>query len=1038
MAKMNSLLELDGLSTTSKTRKHEMPTPSRLNQSSESPLSSPLLSTTSSAEVENCEGDALFARHEEDLMRIVEWSPKGRYGRYDDRLGTGASKAVYLAVDINSGRHVAWNSIDVRSLTPDEQRRVRDENFIGKELSHKNLLKYMDCWVRRKNEKPCELVLITELATGGSLRHYLKNLGTPVKRRAIKVWCRQILEGLDYLHTRDPSIIHRDIKCDNIFVNSNTGDLKIGDLGLSKELRTSCATSVVGTLEFMAPECLQDKYGSSCDIYSFGLTVFEMVARRMPYHGLSQVQVMTSKAKGAKPELLQDILDLDVVQFVSKCIDTNPAARPSAATLLKDPFLQPSEIDDVIVEMKPSYDVPEVVRKFSSRLTRPETSPQRSPSPIAQAKCIFTESLPQPTTQFSKLATLVEAGSESDTDSANSPHHSLIHNKKYENIMSPSLPPPPDEHDPQFDEGNEGTVPSVLRDLIIHVRDVEGKWRRAKFDFYCETDTPMALGGLLYERLHTCNALEHHLTPNCLAQAIGYEVAFRLGNAPQNQVFPTIFSRQCQASIDENDQPIDEVKQIRTMSSIPPVSPLVTATDVPFHSYSESSSTGWFNSDVPDIEVPHETPSWVATNDETVGRISETVERGSETVGRISQLPSPRDITSPDIETPSIRVGSPISGVSSDRMLIEDMDNHIIKEDDYKDDKNCDKMPVNILRSSSTNTQKSEDEIKPSLPQQIVNNCQKISTAPMTKWVSFESCQDVSGDVSSLPILLLNIKDPHVKFLQNALSYALLTTPEELFGSSCDHFGQKTCDAVKTFQATAKIKVDGIVGRVTWGILKRFVAERRLKESEKEFRRNEAKLKVQKERQLKRQIQSNNSAHTEQTLAHSVFQQLQQPTQQSDISESDSSLRSGGTKSLATLPGCASTNSASDSISCSGLHTASSVGHGLCALGIGSIYPSVAQVTSTLSNPSITDSLGKVKPAISSNSAFSARHSVACPSAQRLSGTTSGHILIPPAPVVAGLLPSKTANTVQNSVSPPSSVIPVSKQKNVEDDVEVP
>ena len=69
--------------------------------------------------------------------------------------------------------------------------------------------------------------------------------------RALKNWSKQILEGLLYLHTLDPPVIHRDLKCDNIFVNGNQGEVKIGDLGLSTILRKArSGQGVVGESTF--------------------------------------------------------------------------------------------------------------------------------------------------------------------------------------------------------------------------------------------------------------------------------------------------------------------------------------------------------------------------------------------------------------------------------------------------------------------------------------------------------------------------------------------------------------------------------------------------------------------------------------------------------------------------------------------------------------------------------------------------------------------------------------------------------------------
>ena len=68
-----------------------------------------------------------------------------------------------------------------------------------------------------------------------------------VDLRALKKWSRQILEGLLYLHNHDPPVIHRDLKCDNIFVNGNQGEVKIGDLGLAAILgQAHSAHSVIG------------------------------------------------------------------------------------------------------------------------------------------------------------------------------------------------------------------------------------------------------------------------------------------------------------------------------------------------------------------------------------------------------------------------------------------------------------------------------------------------------------------------------------------------------------------------------------------------------------------------------------------------------------------------------------------------------------------------------------------------------------------------------------------------------------------------
>ena len=96
-------------------------------------------------------------------------------------------------------------------------------------LKHDNIIKFYNSWVDDMNKT---INLITELFTFGSLRQYRKK-HTNVDLKALKNWAKQILRGLHYLHSHNPPIIHRDLKCDNIFVNGNNGEVKIGDLGLA-------------------------------------------------------------------------------------------------------------------------------------------------------------------------------------------------------------------------------------------------------------------------------------------------------------------------------------------------------------------------------------------------------------------------------------------------------------------------------------------------------------------------------------------------------------------------------------------------------------------------------------------------------------------------------------------------------------------------------------------------------------------------------------------------------------------------------------
>lgn len=78
--------------------------------------------------------------------------------------------------------------------------------------------------------KETELVMITELITAGSIREYLKRIKLLPRLVVIKNWAKKILEGVAYLHSKN--FVHGKLTCESIYINSNNGDIKIGDIGV--------------------------------------------------------------------------------------------------------------------------------------------------------------------------------------------------------------------------------------------------------------------------------------------------------------------------------------------------------------------------------------------------------------------------------------------------------------------------------------------------------------------------------------------------------------------------------------------------------------------------------------------------------------------------------------------------------------------------------------------------------------------------------------------------------------------------------------
>uniref|UniRef100_A0A1J3FKS6 non-specific serine/threonine protein kinase n=1 Tax=Noccaea caerulescens TaxID=107243 RepID=A0A1J3FKS6_NOCCA len=274
----------------------------------------------------------------EDCFEFVEIDPSGRYGRYDEILGKGASKTVYRAFDEYEGIEVAWNQVKLRNFTrnPEELEKFFREIHLLKTLNHQNIMKFYTSWVDTNN---LSINFVTELFNSGTLRQYrLRHRRVNIK--AVKQWCKQILKGLLYLHSRSPPIIHRDLKCDNIFINGNQGEVKIGDLGLAAILRKSHAVRCVGTPEFMAPEVYDEEYNELVDVYAFGMCVLEMVTFDYPYSECTHpAQIYKKVTTGKKPEAFYLLKDPEVREFVEKCL-ANVTCRLTALELLQDTFLQ--------------------------------------------------------------------------------------------------------------------------------------------------------------------------------------------------------------------------------------------------------------------------------------------------------------------------------------------------------------------------------------------------------------------------------------------------------------------------------------------------------------------------------------------------------------------------------------------------------------------------------------------------------------------------------------------------------------------------
>ena len=251
-------------------------------------------------------------------------------------LGKGAFGSVCLVTRKEDKKLYAMKSINIGKLDKQEIEAALNEVRILASLNHPNIIGYKDAFY---DEKSRTLNMIMEYADDGDISHKIQD---NLKRRlrfeesTIWEWIIQLLKGLKYLH--DNKIMHRDLKCANIFLMKN-GLLKIGDLNVSKFAKSNMARTQTGTPFYLAPEIWKDlPYDYKCDIWSVGCIIYELCTSRPPFRGTSLKELGRNVLNGYYLPISG--FSNDIKDIVAKMLIVDPKRRASTDELLNSEIIQ--------------------------------------------------------------------------------------------------------------------------------------------------------------------------------------------------------------------------------------------------------------------------------------------------------------------------------------------------------------------------------------------------------------------------------------------------------------------------------------------------------------------------------------------------------------------------------------------------------------------------------------------------------------------------------------------------------------------------
>lgn len=299
-------------------------------------------------------------------------------GRYEvlKRVGSGGMADVYMAKDHKLNRNVA-----VKVLKSEY---VEDEKFLKKfeteaqavaRLSHPNIVNIYDVGIEDGIN-----YIVMELAEGITLKEYIRKKGYLSPKETVEI-STQIASAISHAHKNH--IIHRDIKPQNILV-SDTGIIKVTDFGIAKATSSNTVTSTataMGSVHYISPEQAKGRFcDEKSDIYSLGITMYEMVTGHVPFDHENGVTIalMHLQNEITPPSQIRDGIPDSLEKIILKCTMKKPEERyQTADDLIADLRLVFEDTSGGYVGVVPAIDDSPTIMIDQNELTQRINTPKK-------------------------------------------------------------------------------------------------------------------------------------------------------------------------------------------------------------------------------------------------------------------------------------------------------------------------------------------------------------------------------------------------------------------------------------------------------------------------------------------------------------------------------------------------------------------------------------------------------------------------------------------------------------------------------------